>query len=205
MDVREPDVQQYYELAAGLGADAMLCGSETMVVAYGPDSTGDAIADVLKPGAPRPLLVVVDSQGRVKCWDRILAAPHWRSGVSLGSASTPLEHLKYLKSNGVETIIAGETRVDLASAFNELAVRHRVKLIRVDSGGTLNGVLLREKLVDELALLIAPVAIGGDSAKSVFQLPDHALKHLAELTVKQVEIVRNQHVWLHYNVLPPRG
>ena len=43
-----------------------------------------------------------------------------------------------------------------------------VTVVRVDSGGTLNGVLLRAGLVDELHLLIHPTLVGGTSQKTFF-------------------------------------
>ncbi len=43
--------------------------------------------------------------------------------------------------------------------------------MRVDSGGVLNGVLLRAGLVDEVHLLIHPLLLGGASAKTFFQDP----------------------------------
>ncbi|MEO0433105.1 MAG: dihydrofolate reductase family protein, partial [Cyanobacteria bacterium J06656_5] len=43
-----------------------------------------------------------------------------------------------------------------------------VTVVRVDSGGTLNGVLLRAGLVDELHLLVHPTLVGGTSQKTFF-------------------------------------
>ncbi len=47
-----------------------------------------------------------------------------------------------------------------------------MQTLRVDSGGTLNGVLLRAGLVDEISLLIQPELVGGTSPRTVFVAPD---------------------------------
>ncbi|MGV2831754.1 dihydrofolate reductase family protein [Myxosarcina sp. GI1(2024)] len=42
-------------------------------------------------------------------------------------------------------------------------------VVRVDSGGTLNGVLLRAGVVDELHLLMHPTLVGGTSQQTFFK------------------------------------
>ena len=49
----------------------------------------------------------------------------------------------------MEYILTGGDHVDFRAALEVLNSRDGVELIRVDSGGTLRGVLLREGVVDE--------------------------------------------------------
>jgi len=52
----------------------------------------------------------------------------------LCSRATPQTYLDYLRQKQVEFIVAGDERVDLRAALEELNVRYGVKVIRVDSG-----------------------------------------------------------------------
>lgn len=49
-----------------------------------------------------------------------------------------------------------------------------MRRIRIDSGGRLNGALLREGLVDEVHLLVCPWLSGGSSPRSSFVADDLA-------------------------------
>jgi 2,5-diamino-6-(ribosylamino)-4(3H)-pyrimidinone 5'-phosphate reductase len=149
----------------------------------------------------RPVLAVVDSRGQVRGWGTLLASGYWRAGVSLCSATTPPEHLAWLEGHGLQRIVTGADRVDLAAALGELAERFGVKTVRVDSGGKLNGELLRLGLVDEISLLVHPYLVGGTSAASMYRAAD--LVH--EVGVLQLELLQSRKVkqgivWLRYAV-----
>ena len=86
---------------------------------------------------------VVDGRGRFKNWKKAAPSPYWREGdravLALHAPGAP----RYLKREGVEAIVNGEEQVDLRAALERLAEEHGVKVVRVDSGGALNGVLLQ--------------------------------------------------------------
>jgi 2,5-diamino-6-(ribosylamino)-4(3H)-pyrimidinone 5'-phosphate reductase len=218
------DIGLFYELAATWHEDATLAGSGTILAAgggtegpAGPAAAGSGAGAVAPAGAAaaqparpagqpdrRPLLAVVDSRGQVKGWSTLLASLYWRAGVALCSAATPADHLAWLEGQGVERIVTGADRVDLAAALGELAARFGVKTVRVDSGGKLNGELLRLGLVDEISLLVHPYLVGGSSPASMYRAAD--LVH--EVGVQQLELlsfrkVKQGVVWLRYAVTRP--
>ena len=119
-----------------------------------------------------PLLVIPDSRGRIRTWHYLKSLPYWRHFVALCSENTPKDYLNYLKERHLDCIIAGEDRVDLREALEELNLRYGVKVVRVDAGGTLNGLLLRQGLVSEVSLLIYPSLVGGETPSSIFRAPD---------------------------------
>ncbi|MEO0648282.1 MAG: dihydrofolate reductase family protein [Cyanobacteria bacterium J06650_10] len=61
-----------------------------------------------------------------------------------------------------------------------------IKKVQVDSGGTLNGVLLRQELVDEINLLIHPYLVGRTTTRSIFRGPDL----IDSASVIQLKLVR---------------
>jgi 2,5-diamino-6-(ribosylamino)-4(3H)-pyrimidinone 5'-phosphate reductase len=196
----------YYELAARFNADAMLTGSRTMLAAY---ATQDASHEDDEPLESRelhplhvPLLVVVDSRGQIRGWSQIKKEPYWRNAMALCSRSTPQEYLDYLHKRHVEYVAAGDDRVDLRAALEELNARYSVKTVRVDSGGILSGVLLRAGLVDEVSVLIGPCLVGGTTPRSMFVAPDlTSPEGVIPLKLIRVEAVRGDAIWLRYEVV----
>jgi 2,5-diamino-6-(ribosylamino)-4(3H)-pyrimidinone 5'-phosphate reductase len=146
----EADVGTFYELAAAWREDVTLTGADT-VLAQEP-----ALAGAPGPGpAPDgPLLVVVDSRGRVREWAALRDAGHWRDVLAVSTERTPP------RDAAVPELVMGRDRVDLGRLLTTLAARHRGAVVRVDSGGTLTGALLAEGLVDEISLLVHPVLAG---------------------------------------------
>jgi 2,5-diamino-6-(ribosylamino)-4(3H)-pyrimidinone 5'-phosphate reductase len=193
MDWFSPDVGLYYELAMGFHEDATLVGSETILNPYEkvdiPQEDESAFeAPRFNPEDERPILVIPDSKGRIRTW-------------LLCSKNTPNDYLDYLKKRHIEYIVAGEDHVDLRAALEELSNRFQVKIIRVDSGGTLNGILLREGLVKEISVIIDPTLVGGESPRSIFHAPDLKSKeNIIKLRLIHFEKLKNDNIWLRYEI-----
>ena len=169
------DLYQYYELAATWKEDATLAGSQTFLSAASeapPEDESALHPRRVDPDDHRPLLVIPDSRGRIRTWHYLKSLPYWRHFVALCTENTPKDYLDYLKERHIDCIIAGEDRVDLRDALEELNLRYGVKVVRVDAGGTLNGLLLRQGLVSEVSLLIYPSLVGGETPSSIFRAPD---------------------------------
>lgn len=137
------DLDLYYALAARWNPDALLFGSETVLAASRQDPSMEVPPDHEQKFTPpenagtdpRPLLVIADSRGRVRCWDATRRWPYMRDLLALCSLSTPPEYLNYLADRRIGTIIAGDDRIDMRSALEALNARYSVKVVRVDSGG----------------------------------------------------------------------
>ena len=180
LDGFEVDLEHYYGIAARFEADAILSGSETSVVAIekysGVENAYDEgpAATRAPAGDPRPLLAVVDGRGRVRRWSFFQQAPYWGRWIALLAGSVSEAHREYLSSRNVDALVVGEDRVDLALALDRLRRDYGVRRIRVDSGGRLNGALLRAGLVNEVHLLVCPWLAGGSSPRSSFVADDLA-------------------------------
>jgi 2,5-diamino-6-(ribosylamino)-4(3H)-pyrimidinone 5'-phosphate reductase len=145
--------------------------------------------------------VVVDGRGRIHNWAQIQAQPFWRQVTVLVAGATPPAYLDELARQGVTWITAGDDRVDLRRALEALSAEYGVHTLRVDSGGALNGALLRAGLVDEVSVLLAPLLVGGQSPRSLFVAPDVASpEQTIPLRLTHVEQVGEGRVWLRYQV-----
>jgi 2,5-diamino-6-(ribosylamino)-4(3H)-pyrimidinone 5'-phosphate reductase len=203
VDLFEADVGVYYELASRWGEDATLVGADTLLAATPNDAAEEPAEPASAAPEPdgRPLLAVVDGRGRVDSWPYLLRAGPWRTGVALCAKATPSGHLASLEALGIERLVAGAERVDLAAALEWLAARHGVRTLRVDSGGTLNGALLRAGLVDEVSVLVHPALVGGTSPRSLYRAGDlRTADGIVSLSLEAVERLAGDLVWLRYRV-----
>jgi diaminohydroxyphosphoribosylaminopyrimidine deaminase / 5-amino-6-(5-phosphoribosylamino)uracil reductase len=116
--------------------------------------------------ARQPRLVLVDSQLDVSA-DAQLFQP--RREVLVYCAQAPVAKVQALQALGI-TVIAlpnSSGKVDLSALLQDLAQRG-VNELHVEAGHKLNGSLLREGLVDELLVYLAPLLIGQGQPMSAF-------------------------------------
>jgi 2,5-diamino-6-(ribosylamino)-4(3H)-pyrimidinone 5'-phosphate reductase len=200
-----PDIGLFYEVASRWKEDATLAGSDTIIKQEEgmPEEDEAAFEPPEKSsGDSRPLLVVPDSKGRVRNWHALRKAGYWRDVVVLCSHATPGTYLDHLKERYIEYIVAGDNYVDLKAALEELNARYGIGLVRVDSGGTLNGVLLRAGMVDEISVLINPSLVGGTSPRSFFRALDlNSPEGMIKLRLIHFENIKDDIIWLQYKVV----
>lgn len=207
LDWFQPDVGLYYEIASRFKEDATLVGSGTILNPYEeieiPEEDESAFERLKKnPEDTRPILVIPDSRGRIRTWHYLRNLPYWSWWVVLVSENTPEDYLDYLKKRHIDKIVAGEDHVDIKAALKELGSRYGVRNIRVDSGGTLNGVLFRLGLVDEVSIIMDPSLVGGTSPRSIFSAPDlKSEEDVIKLKLISCKNMRNDNVWLRYEVI----
>jgi 2,5-diamino-6-(ribosylamino)-4(3H)-pyrimidinone 5'-phosphate reductase len=202
------DLDQYYSIAARWNPNAILFGSETVLAAVRDNPALEVPMEHEEmfrppPGAPdtRPLLVIADSRGRVRCWDAIRKWPYTRDVLALCSSATPQEYLQYLADRKIGSIIAGADRIDMRAALAELNLQHGINTVRVDSGGTLNSVLLQAGVVSEVSVLIHPFLSGGQPGPTMFDPEKAGFPNLQVSLIHQsTEVVGDGIVWLRYSV-----
>ncbi len=116
----------------------------------------------------QPLRVVVDSRLETPLTARILQG----GPVLIAGAVENAEKIELLRSTGAEVLIFPNAagKVELKDLLNELG-RRGINEVHAEAGFKLNGSLLREGLVDELLLYLAPCLIGHD-ASGLFNLPE---------------------------------
>ncbi len=119
------------------------------------------------PASRQPLKVVVDSRMELPLSARILDG----GPVLVFVAVDDEKRAKLLRERGAEVVYAPNAsgKVDLAALLAELG-RRGINEVHAEAGFKLNGSLLREGLVDELLLYLAPCLVGDDAA-GLFNLP----------------------------------
>jgi len=196
IDWLKPDNFLYYRIIQNWKFDAMISGSNTMLVAE-----MSAERDIKK--LDDQYLVVVDGKGRINNWDIIRRQAWWNdTPIVLCSEATSKAYIDTLQENNIHVLIHGNEKVDLLSALKELKTRFNINVLRIDSGGILAGALLRLGLVDEISVLISPQMTGGTSEKTIYVAPDLTFyKGVIDLKLVKCETLENNYVWLYYSTI----
>jgi len=118
----------------------------------------------------QPLRVVVDSRLETPLTARILQG----GPVLVAAAVDDEKRANSLRAAGAEVVVLPNPhgKVELKDLLEELG-RRGINEVHAEAGFKLNGSLLREGLVDELLLYLAPCLIGHD-ASGLFNLPELA-------------------------------
>lgn len=95
--------------------------------------------------------------------------------------------------------------IDFEDVFRRLKRDFGVRRLTIQTGGTLNAMLLRKKLIDRLSIVVAPALIGGkDTASlidgdSLYSLKD--LTSIKALKLTRVKKLKGSYLHLNYNVI----
>ena len=187
--------------------DGWLCGRVTMELHFASGVRPDA--DVVREyhGAPREDFVApgdhdsfafaVDSHGRLL----------WESGeiegdqvVAILTTRVSDEYLSTLRERGVSYLLAGSADVDLPLALDKIGERFGVRTLMLEGGGGINGSMLRAGLVDEVSVLVAPVADGRVGTAALFDIEGTNVAP-RRLALEAVERRADDVLWLRYKVL----
>ena len=160
-------------------ASAVLTGVGTVL-------DDDPRLDVRFVETPRqPLRVIVDSRLDTPATARILEPP---GTVLIYAAAVEPDREAALRERGAEIAYApgANGKVDLAAMLRDLATRG-VNELHVEAGHKLNGSLVREGLVDEFLVYVAPRLLGiGSRGLAAFgpleRLEDGPALHFVEVT-----------------------
>ena len=145
--------------------DAIMVGGRT-ITGDDPQLTvksADLRAERLGRGlGENPVKVGVITRADLSAASRFLTAGPAQVIIFTTTQTAPAE-IQRLFELGVQVIVMGERRVDLKGALQCLKDRGICRLL-IEGGGTLNEELLKQNLVDEISVYIAPLIFGGADA-----------------------------------------
>ena len=199
----EANLNMHYSIASSLKVDAYLVGSQTILDASDeipPEPETEEKERIYDPEDIRPFWVVVDSRSRLKGLLHFYRQMEYiKDIIVLVSHSTPKDYLHYLKEKGYPHVKAGKEKVDLFEAFQIIKEEYRIETILTDTGPTLNNLLLKQNLVDEISVIVAPFIVAKSQPKIFIGL-DIEEDHI-KLTNKDAQSLGNEYVWLRYKVM----
>ena len=97
-----------------------------------------------------------------------------------------------------------QEKTDLRSALARLKTEFGCERLTVQSGGTVNGLFLREKLFDYVDLVVAPVLIGGKDTSSLIDgsslTSREELSGLGVMKLESCTVLEDSYIRLRYQV-----
>src|SRR3989344_224761 len=102
-------------------------------------------------------------------------------------------------------IIYYEREIDLADLLRKMKQQYKATRITIQTGGTLNALWIRQGLIDNISLVIAPCIIGGTNTQSLVGGESiHTLEDLHK--IKALKLVENKtlkdsYIHLRYKVM----
>ncbi|MCI8601638.1 MAG: deaminase [Oscillospiraceae bacterium] len=98
-----------------------------------------------------------------------------------------------------------QSELSLADALAKLKSEFGCQRLTIQSGGTLNGLFLREKLFDYVDIVVAPVLIGGKDTATLIDgkplLSNSELSQLGVLELQECTVLEESYIRLRYKVV----
>src|SRR3954462_2615024 len=161
---------EYERTAASFEADAWIIGRVSMEPYAGsaplPRASGRLPrTDFVARDDARSYALAIDPRGKLR-WES--AAIDEEHVVTILTGQVPDRYLAFLRSRGVSYVFGGKRAIDLPKVLAKLRALFGIRTLLLEGGGKINGSFLDADLIDELSIVVAPVADGGVGTPSLF-------------------------------------
>lgn len=201
-----PDERREYELVhATYGSNAWICGRVTMQqhFAAGTRSAeevarvheGPPREDFVASGPHESFAIALDPRGKLLWESGEVAGDHV---VTVLTQRVSNDYLAMLRDRGVSYLLAGDDdEVNLALALEKIGTRLGIRTLMLEGGGGINGSFLRAGLIDEVSVVVAPVADGRVGTAALFDVGKQGVSP-RRLALAHVERRAGDVLWLRY-------
>ena len=129
---------------------------------------------------------------------------HWVGKLLL--VTTNKNHVAYsLKDEYDNLEILYYDALDLEKLLEDLYIKYKADKLTIQSGGTLNGLFVRNKLIDFVNIVIAPIIVGGKDVATLVDgesiKDENELNKLMPLELLKCNRLDNSYIQLKYKVL----
>lgn len=152
--------------------------------------------DWVAPKRGERYAVALDSAGKL-AWKE--ATTEGDSVIVALSQSVPDAYLAYLRERGISYLFAARRagELSLRTVVTKLREKWRIRRLLVEGGGKTTGAFLAAGLVDEISLLLTPVADGRIDEPALFDTIGHrGPKALTKVRISSVRPARAGMWWL---------
>lgn len=98
-----------------------------------------------------------------------------------------------------------QDELSLKDVLTKLKSEYSCERLTIQTGGTLNGLFLREKLIDYIDIVVAPVLIGGKDTSTLIDgeslLSESELSRLGVLKLQECIVLEDSYLRLRYKVI----
>jgi 2,5-diamino-6-(ribosylamino)-4(3H)-pyrimidinone 5'-phosphate reductase len=152
--------------------------------------------DFIADATAESYAIAIDPSGKLTWQGNAIDGEHV---ITIVSQRVSNDYLAFLRAKGVSYLFGGRTSIDLKSVLAKLAQAFGIRKLLLEGGGKINGTFLTANLIDELSVLIAPVADGGIGTATLFDATPRRgpSRHFRLISVERL---KGDLVWLRYRV-----
>lgn len=196
---------EYERIHAALGADAWIIGRISMepyagrapLPSRGPRARIPRADFVARADAPS-YAIAIDPSGKLRWESGAIDEDH---AVTVLTGRVPDRTLAFLRDRGVSYLFGGRDRIDLPAVLRKLRSRLGIRRLLLEGGGKINGSFLAAGVIDELSLIVAPVADGSVGAPALFDAGESGPR--VRLRLLSAERRPGDLLWVRYRVVNP--
>ena len=146
--------------------------------------------------------VAIDATGRLGWQENVVDYGSRKSHViSVLTEQASNAYKDLLRRRGISYIVAGKDRLDHALVLHKLATLFGMERVMIGGGGVLNWSYLQDGLVDELSLLMAPIADASPDAPSLFTAKEPLTQvQPRSFTLIDAKPLEGGTIWARYKV-----
>jgi riboflavin biosynthesis pyrimidine reductase len=182
--------------------DGWVCGRVTMEQDF-----ADEAPELLPPTAPvsrdhligdpqaSTFAVAIDPGGKLGWTGNAIEGDHL---IEVLSEQVTDAYLHYLQRRRIFYLICGRDTVDLAAAMQRLAELFPIRTLLLQGGGYLNGSMFNLGLVDEVSLMLLPVADSHPGHTALETGTRTTLPRVSDLQLVSMQRMDGGVVWLRY-------
>ncbi|QWU13763.1 Pyrimidine reductase, riboflavin biosynthesis [Paenibacillus sophorae] len=208
---------EYEEIHERYGSKAWICGRITMEEHFTFGHQVDLKKEDNIPAIPRTdyvanndaesYAVAVDPLGKlgwtensIKPWNENRSEDHI---IEVLTEQVSDAYLAHLKKTGISYIFGGKERINFTTVVQKLKKLFSIDNLMLEGGGGLNGSFLNERLIDELSLILVPIADGASNSVTLFESSSSLNKqHPENFYLKEVEKLDDGGLWIKYLTKP---
>ena len=204
--IREWDLKnatrEYEKTAATFDADAWIIGRISMEPYAGktrvPRTKVEPIPreDFVADHGATSYAIAIDPSGKLTWTRSDIDGEHVITILTEGVSD---HYLSFLRDRGVSYLFGGSSRIDVAKVLEKLRARFNVKKLLLEGGGKINGSFLAANVIDELSILVAPIADGSIGTPTLFDVADGGAP-ARKLKLLSMEKRAGDIVWLRYRI-----
>lgn len=201
-----PALAEYGRLREFYGCNATLYGTTTMLGGYAAGKIGELPQadnlpkeDHIAPSEVQNYIVSLDPKG-ILAFDSPYSERKGRAKahiIEVLTENVSANYLAYLRNVGISYIFAGENSFDCPLLLNKLKTLFGIERLMVAGGGVTNWSFAADGLIDELSIVIAPVADGSTEAVSVFEQISNSAP--VPFILKEAKPLDGNVLWLRYS------
>lgn len=138
--------------------------------------------------------IAIDPSGKLRWKSNAIDEEHV---ITILSERVSDDYLAFLRSKNVSYLFGGKTKIDLHRVLAKLRKKFGIRRLLLEGGGRINGSFLAANLIDELSVLMAPLADGTVGTPTLFDVESGAGRR-RKLELTAVEVIDDEIVWLRY-------